>query len=410
VAKLSEPLTPEQIQLLKIIWEPIPPPLSLVFPPGWPVWDYVSRQMHRSFPQLSDAKDVLQSLPTVPVSTLVNRDYGLVWTSHHSSVPPSTDERIGLTVAGLAALAEAGGVNQNVPDALAMVIGQLAADEDQLEPNPHEVVTSDVALARYTEWFAQNQHDRPYLVPDRVLADVLVHEYASVGIIGVNAETGHQVQLGRISLRRYLGVTSAQDYLTQIDEQDSALEIITYSSPLTLVQTFDYLAYVLAADASWGTKRLINAPDMQSAAAVSASVSNRHEFETALSGLCTVIDHLGVPEIPKARLDLEFAGKPQPSVNRLNDWLRQRLQGTDGLERAAGAIKVLRAVRENRKEAQHSSVTTRQSAMTARQQLGIPEAISDWSGAWHKIQNQLAGALDVIRQEVQSAPPPEPRA
>ncbi len=123
-----------------------------------------------------------------------------------------------------------------------MVIGQLAADEDQLEPNPHEVVTSDVSLARYTKWFAQSRHDRPYVVPDRVLADVLIHEYASVNIIEVNAETGHQVHLGRISLRRYLGVASAQDYLTQIDEQDSALETITYSSPLTLVQTFDYLA------------------------------------------------------------------------------------------------------------------------------------------------------------------------
>ena len=50
MAKLSEPLIPEQIELLKIIWEPIPPPLSLVYPPGWPVWDYVSRRIHRSFP------------------------------------------------------------------------------------------------------------------------------------------------------------------------------------------------------------------------------------------------------------------------------------------------------------------------------------------------------------------------
>ncbi|MDQ2849811.1 MAG: hypothetical protein M3Y49_03595 [Actinomycetota bacterium] len=410
MGKLSEHLTAEKVELLKIIWEPIPLSLSAVYPPGWPVWDYVSRRMHRTFPQLTDAKVVLQSLPTVRVPTRFNQDYGLVWTSHHSSVPPSPDERIGLTVAGLAALAQAGGVNENVPNELAVVIGQLADREDHLEPNPHEVVTSDVPLADYTQWFAQRQRERPYVVPDRVLADVLVHEYAPVGLLNVHDETGHQVQLGRISLRRYLGVASAQDYLIQIDEQDSAFETITYSSPLTLVQTFDYLAYVLAADPSWGPKRLINAPDLQSAAAVSAAVSNRHEYETALSGLCTVIDQLGVPEISKARLDVEFNGQQPPSVNRLQDWLSQRLQGTDGLERAAGAMKVLRAVRENRKEAQHSSVRTRQSAMTSRPQLGIPEAISVWSAAWRTIQNQLAGALDVIRQEVQSAPPTEHRA
>lgn len=75
--------------------------------------------------------------------------------------------------------------------------------------------------------------------------------------------------------------------------------------------------------------------------------------------------------------------------------------------RVAAAIDILRAVRAVRVEAQHRSTSTRGNAIGARRRLGLPDIVSDWPAAWHIIQSQLAGALDVIRQEVQVALPPQ---
>jgi len=67
-------------------------------------------------------------------------------------------------------------------------------------------------------------------------------------------------------------------------------------------------------------------------------------------------------------------------------------------------MKIVRAVRHVRIESAHSSTGTRERAIQAQQLLGLPDIISDWAGARAMIQDQLAGAFDVIRQEVQTAP------
>lgn len=406
VASLTDPLTAEQVALLKIIWSPITRASTWGTSGDWPLWDFVARQLHRELPRISDAEDILMSLPAVTAGAFRDRAYGLVWRSPPTSIAPSPDERIGLTIAGLAALAKHQGVSQQVPDQLAAIVGNLASRDSRLEPKPYEVIKGEVPLATFTAWFAKPISERTYVLPNRTIANIFHNEYAPVVLFPFDAEEHHQVQLGRASLRRYLNVASAADYLERIDDQVSAHEIITYSSPLSLVQTFDYLAYVLAADSAWTGKRLTAAPDLQSAAAVSAAVSTRHEFETALSGLCTVIDQLAVPEIPRNVLDEKYNGKPQPSINRLDDWLGRRLDGVEGANRVVKAIAIIRAVRDIRVEAQHSSASTRERAIRARQRLGLPQVISDWGAAWHVIQDLLAGALDVIRQEVQAVPPP----
>ncbi len=400
-----------QLELLKLVWDPIVRAEMWDITPDWPVWDYVSRELHRQHPNLEDAVSVLDSLPRLSLP-IPYRDhpYGLIWRSSPPSIRPGPEEVIGLSIAGFAALAAHQVMNRHIPDQLALMVAQLANWETGLKAKPNEVAKQDVALAMFTSWFTTTTIERPFVVSDRAIAAVLQREYAPTIVFPYNEDTGHQVQLGRISLRRYRKVTTAAAYLEQVAEADALrTPPDRYVSPLTLVQTFDYLAYVLADDPQWPKgPRLTSAPNLQSAAAVSATVTGQHDFETAMSGLCTVIDQLVVPPVPADELaklaNDQARAEAQGTINRLERWLARRLGDTDGFARAKLAVGVLRDVRAVRVEAQHRSSPTQNQAIKARRRLGLPDIVSDWPGAWFDIQSQLAGALDVIRQEIQAAP------
>ncbi len=408
---LMQSLLPVQVDLLKLVWDPIVRADMWGIAPDWPVWDYVARELHRQRPDLDDAADVLDSLPQMPLPIpFRDHPYGLVWRASQA-MRPDPGERIGLSIAGLTALSVNQGVQSNVPDQLARLIAQLADWENGLTAKPNEIAQEDVLLARFTSSLTTPTSTKLYVFSDRAIAGLLQHEYAPTRVFPYDSDTAHRVQLGRhFSLRQYRNITTARGYLERVAADDAArTEPVRYSSPLTLIQTFDYLAYVLAADPEWpkGT-RLTAAPDLQSAGAVSASVTDQHDFQTALSGLCTVIDQLAVPLLPEEALaklaNVKERDAAQRTVNRLEYWLANRLADSGGLPRVTEAIGVLRGVRAVRVEAQHRSTSTQNNAIRAHRRLGLPDIISDWSAAWHRIQSQLAGALDVIRQEVQTAP------
>jgi len=407
---LTRALAPLQVDLLKLVWEPIARADLWGTAADWPVWDYVSRELQRRHADLEDAAEVLDSLPRLAMAT-PHRDhaYGLVWRSSPPSIAPSPGEVIGLSIAGFAALAAHQAMNVHIPNQLARLIAHLANQEARLTATPHQVAQQDVPLERFTAWFTTATIEKPFVVSDRAIAAVLQHEYAPTVVFPFNEDTGHQVQLGRVSLRRYRHVDTVTAYLEKVAEADAQrAQPARFVSPLTLVQTFDYLAYVLSADRLWPHgPRLTSAPDLQSAAAVSATVTGRHDFETGISGLCTVIDQLIVPPVPDAELATlandQARTEAQGTINRLDRWLQLRLHGTEGALRVKRAVGVLRDVRAVRVEAQHRSSPTQERAIKARRRLGLPDLISDWPEAWQTIQAQLAGALDVIRQEVQAA-------
>jgi len=410
---LRQPLSALQVDLLKLVWAPIVNADMYDIEPAWPVWDFVSRELHRQHPELEDAAKVLDSLPRLARAPRYrDHPYGLVWRSSPPTIRPGPAEQIGLSIAGLEALASVQQVLADEPNGLAVLIGLLAQREARLQAKPTEVARQDLPLESFTAGFKTATAGRRYRFPDREVAKLLAHEYAPVMVFPLEVESGHQVQLGQISLRQYRHVDSAAAYLDLVqDDAAAAAPQVFYQSPLTLVQTLDYLAYVLAADPQWPKgPRLTNAPDLQSAAAVSAVVTNQHEFETALSGLCTVIDQLAVPPVPPGTLAAQANDQQrtevQATISRLHDWLSRRLRDGDQLARVNSAISVLRAVRTVRVEAQHRTSSTQDRAVKARRRLGLPDVVSDWSDAWNAIQSQLAGALDVIRQEVQAAPPP----
>lgn len=410
---LMQPLLPVQVDLLKLAWDPIVRADMWEIPPGWPVWDYVARELYRQHPDLDDATAVLDSLPRMsqPTPWRDHHRYGLVWLSSQA-MRPDPGERIGLSIAGLAALTAHQVVPPGVPNRLAGLIAQLADWENGLTAKPNEIAREDVDLSCFTSWFTTPTITKPYVFSDRAIAGLLQHEYAPTIVFPYDSDSGHKAQIGRhFSLRQYRNITSARAYLERVvDDAAARTEPVRYSSPLTLVQTFDYLAYVLAADPKWPNgMRLTTAPDLQSAGAVSATVTDQHDFQTALSGLCTIIDQLTVPPIPAAVPDQMASGKardtPYGTVNRLEHWLTGRLADSGGgMPRVTEAINVLRAVRAIRVEGQHHSTSTRGRAINARRDLGLPDIISDWQAAWHLIRSQLAGALDIIRQEVQAAP------
>jgi len=409
---LMQPLLPLQVELLKLVWDPIVRAGMWEITPDWPVWDYVARELYQRHPDLDDAAAVLDSLPrlSLPMSWRDHHLYGLVWRSGQA-MRPDPGERIGLSIAGFAALAVHQGVPPGVPDRLAVLIAQLADWESGLRAKPNVVAREDVPLERFTSGLTRATATQLFTFSNRAIAGLLQHEYAPTVVYPHDADTDHKVRLGRhFSLRQYRSITTARAYLERVAQDDAArTEPVRYSSPLTLVQTFDYLAYVLAADPEWPKgSRLTAAPDLQSAGALSASITDQHDFDTALSGLCTVIDQLEVPLIPAEDLatmaNAEERNAARGTVNRLQRWLTGRLAENGGMPRVMDAIGVVRAVRAVRVEAQHGSTSTRGNAIRARRRLGLPDIVSDWPAAWHTVQSQLAGALDVIRQEVQAAP------
>jgi hypothetical protein len=408
VGVLRSPLTPLQLELLETVWWPVRSSRDTGVPATWPVWDYVSRSMHAGHPDLDDAVTVLDSLPRLELTTpLKSHPYGLIWRNSHPSMRPAPEHRIGLSIAGMAALASAGKLHSDIPDAYAQIIAQLANSEARIEAPPDQVAAKDTPLSSWTPWLNTPSHDKPTVIPDRITAPLLNAEYAPVFVFPVDAEDGHTVQLGRARLRRFRHVNSASDYLDVIDEAE-ALRIPPprYRSPLTLVQTFDYLGLVLAADSEWTAGHLTNAPDLQSASAVSATVSDRHDYQTALTGLCTIIDQLTVPPIPPDELNQlpndRARQDAQGTINRLARWLTRRIKDRGDLDRVEDALRTIRDVRALRVEGQHHSPDTVRRATSARRRLGLSDTVADYPATWAHVQDELAGALDVIRQEVQA--------
>ncbi len=408
---LMQPLLPVQVDLLKLTWDPIARADMWKIPPDWPVWDYVARELYRKHPDLDDATAVLDSLPRMsqPTPWRPHRPYGLVWLSSQA-IRPDSGERVGLSIAGLAALAAHQLVPPDVPDRLARLIAQLADWENGLTAKPNEIAREDVALSCFTSWFTTPTITKQYVFSDRALAELLQHEYAPTIVSPHDSDTGHKVQLGRhFSLRQYRNTSSTRLPRAGSRRRCGADRACSLLVPVDTRPDLRLPRLVLAADPEWPNgMRLTTAPDLQSAGALSATVTDQHDFLTALSGLCTVIDQLTVPHVPAEELDNMAngteRGAAQRTVNRLQRWLTSRLTDSGDMPRVMAAISFLRDVRSIRVEGQHRSTSTRNNAIKAQRRLGLPDIISDCPAGWHLIQSRLAGALDVIRQEVQAAP------
>lgn len=408
VDQLRGPLAPLQRALLERVWDPIKNNNWANAQLSWPMWDYVAKSLYQGHQELDDAVALLASLPTIPPRLGNAQRYGLTWHTGHPAMPPGPEDRVGLTIPGLLAIAAPNSGTALVADELAMLIRDLARTEARLPLDPNSVAKLDVDLANVIGNLKQRTLSKAVVLTEPVIAAILQHKYAPVQVYETEANQHFSVQLGRISLRAFRAISSADNYLELVGRDlDARSPDKPWTSPLTLVQTLDYLGYVLGADASWGEKdRLTQAPDLQSAAAFTVEVTTCPEYQTAVTGLWNVISQLHVPPVPEQIAASDFKGRQPGSITRLEYWLERRLQGDQAaLTRVKRALAIIRAVGRIRAESQHASAATRAEAARASAKLGLPQYIDDFGGALQTIRGRLAGAFDVIREEVQASTP-----
>lgn len=392
-------LSPEQLKLLETVWGPIPLASRSGKVPAWPTWDYVAGTLYRSFPRLRSAESVLGSLPRLSQATWTGNDYGLAWLSETTMSGPPPQARVGLSIAGLAQLSRAQKIPATVVDELVNIVEALARRESKLAPLPDCVVTDDAPLTEYLGWFIQVDRMKPYSIPLGIVQPVLEHEFPRL----IVSEDGF-VHLGGHWLRPLIGVGNADAYLAYIaDDVDQRESPGFAATPLTLVQTFDYLSLVLANRQVWEQSGLmVQAPDLESAATLMGEVRTKDDFNQRLLALCSIIAHLKVPAVPEGgskRGTQERAG----TLNALQYWLDRYLQDQSSCDRVDTALGALRDCVHLRNLAGHMNQATRAKAVKSQRRLGLPEFISDWPDAWQTVQERAASALDVIRREVQSS-------
>lgn len=395
-----------QRTLLESIWDGVARPEYNGDRPVWRVWDYVARLVEQRHPDIDDALDIWNSLPGkfVPIGTQFSVPYGLVWTTQRTGAPPQQSSQVGLTIAGLQALAPTSASARRCADSFAEVIGAIARADDQLEPTAEAASEAQVPLESFTGVLRTRTRDDVLSVPDDVTVLLLQHEPAQIDLMGRFGDNPAVVQLGARRLRRYRRVRTAEDYLGVIDSLAGQLTGPLHTTSLSLLQTFDYLGYVLKDHPEWTTRRLTMAPDLESAAAISCEVSNLDEYRSALSGLSTILDQLQVREIPKdapeVRNDPTYANG---SINRLQYWMNTHVAPLVGDERIVEAIQLLRDVKRLRTDAQHPSPDNRAAAAEARTRFGLSEFSVDYAHTWQLVRTGVAGALDLLRVEVQAA-------
>ena len=403
---LARTLECEETQLLETIWLSVSLSAELYkVGPSWPVWDFVSRHLLTENADYPDPEEVFAQLPRVRRPGTRDQTYGLVWRERPSGAPPSPDEQVGLTIAGFRALAKSVASVGEVADTFAAFVGELAKCERALPSSPHTVAEAQKLLTdfgAYTTWFTQATLARRNGMPLKVVAQTLSWEYARI-TVGTNNEEP-QVSLRGLGLQPFFDVGNADSYLRCIAISEAEESNVPESwSPLTLVQTVDYLAYVLQAHPAWkkDAPRFVQAPDLQSASALGMSVTNRAEFESNVTSLWNVIGRFNMPSIPDEQIKNP---QEQSSVNQLHYWLEQHL-GDPLPDRLEQAIDRIRSVGALRQSWAHAADETRAAARQRQRALGIPESITDWSGAWVSLCAKLAGAFEDIRQEVQLATP-----
>lgn len=374
---------------------------------SWQTWDYVSRIARANQPTMDSSDEILAQLPVVAVPNTSGRRYGWVWLSEGADSRPAA-RIVGLSIAGLARLAESQPEIEEYANQLVWLVNAIARADAELTPLRNQVAEKTEPLRSFVgivDWLESGIRSSRYrvYVPGQAVGQILQREYAPLSVVPSGAE--HDVSLGRADLRPYETIISATDYLDYVatEAQLYAVARAWTPSPLTLVQTIDYLAYVLRAHHAWpGEHRFVDAPDLNSATQLGMEIVSKEQFESATNSLWNIISHLDVPPVPAADLK---KNEPQPgSIGRLQRWLTRNLDGPS-VESALRGLNTVRDVGTLRTGFAHSSESTQAKAARAQQNLGLPAFIVDWPGAWLAIRARTAKAFDEVRLAVQQESP-----
>jgi hypothetical protein len=344
--------------------------------PSWPVWDFVSRHLLTEKVNYPSPDVVFSQLPRVRRPGTRDQSYSLVWREQPSGAVPSPQEQVGLTIAGLRARAKSVLSVREVADTLAAFVGELARHERALPSTRNTVAEARKLLTsfeNFAAWFTQATPARRCGIPLKVVAQTLNREYARISVASI--DEGPRVLLRGLGLQPFIEVGDADTYLRSFAISDADESNVSESwSPLALVQTIDYLSYVLQAHPAWkAANRFVHAPDLQSASALGISVTNRAEFESNVTSLWNVIGRFNMPPIPNEQIK---NSQEQSSINPLHYWLEQQI-GDPVPDRLEHAIDRIRSVGILRQSSAHAADNTRDAARQRQRALGVPESITD---------------------------------
>ncbi|TIH28778.1 hypothetical protein D4765_18240 [Subtercola vilae] len=396
-------LSVDEQKLLATACQPFMIPSPRGGEPGWPVWDFVARTFSSESQSNLVPEDILAGLP-VGVAPDGGEPYRLFWVRDGIRAgQPKDDSIFGLTVAGMHAVRSLVPRLGELADSLAAYIGALAAAELQLSPSPNEVAKWDAPLQDITVGTYLQGRPYPVTLKASVAAEVVRREYAPINVQITSEAVTCQVR-GR-SLRAFLGVNTAEQYLARAWHYQLPAQEPVLASPMTLIQTIDYFGYVLEASALWrssGGGSVVRVRSLKSAASLSQSASTVEEFDNRISSLCTIIDHFALPDVPPEILKKRFSGQ-QGSLNSLTYFLERMVVDEPYSSSVKEALGKLRDVRHLRTAAQHDSERPRRQAAEARSRFGLAPIAVDWAGDWDAIRAHLANAFTSIIEAVQAS-------
>lgn len=335
----------------------------------WPRWPWVYESLER---EGLDALTIVSSMPTEPLYS-----YGFIGRLGPSGPAPSQEIRV--RIAGLCHVPIA---QERVSYFVRLVraLGRLRREVvlDPFADSQPVVSREDVSRALGGSG-----------PPSRVVLSMFDLEPATWNcqFLGdINSEWTLALTPG---IRHFAEIDDVKGYLAatqlllaaEVEVREPALP----ASPFTLPAALDFL------DVVWELRfeiPLLGRPGLERSARLGAAVATGEEANASLSALAEVFRTMHVPSVPGV------GGGP---LDRLAPFLQTVLPG-ESMERVRTAVSVLRAAQEIRHGQQHSGKEV--ARVTSYETLGIRFPVSDWSIAWAHVQGAIAGAVDVIREEV----------
>jgi hypothetical protein len=347
-------------------------------PSRWPPFQYVESMLYREH-QL-DARAILATCSTINGP---GGSYGWVWHQPTNPLGLSFDSHLELTVSGMTHVEDA----RYEVEAFLDMLGVLIHHERAFVPSP--VVAEEITLTAGEVRAALKQKMNGEWDLDQKaldsLRDCLKHEPAT-WCCGHTDVAPWSLTLSPF-LRAYSGIGTGRGYLERVVEVYAPVEPPAgplYPSPLSLPEAIDYLNAVWRVHADAPMFRIGRA---EAAAKLVLDCATVEEFESCLSGLCSILDSVSLPD---------GGGK---KLIDLDGYLKGVLDD-DSAERASKAIGDLRAMFDVRVGRQHAGTDAR--GRRGMNRLGIAPPVYDWGEAWQHVQRRAVAALSALREEVET--------
>jgi hypothetical protein len=367
---LLEPLNAAQQRLVDVVAD------AFLFEEyQWPFFDYVQGVLDDAG---LDAVDVLTSFP------MIGRwGYGAVaWNRNDSA-----ESEVALTVVGMSHTAA---LRDYVPVFFTLV-DYLAQCRRHAQPSPREVRSLTVSSDQFDEHWREG---RRLPLPPRLTAQLKEREPLGWGSRSLNPDGNWTTDVRR-DILRFEGMKTLDEYVQRLEEiigePVSALPPIL-PSPLSLAAALDYL------NAVWrlthDRERLFDFTSAERTTRLAYDVQTAEEFAAHLSAFTDLLRQANrrVSAQPERKERGRALARIEADV--------VSLVGPDATARVIQAIRMLEFVVALRDADQHGGASDR--AVAAYRELRIPYPTTDWRSAWSVISTHAIGALNVIREELET--------